>query len=180
MPSKGSLVAFRSSMTRRSQAPRPRFLFCVECSSRGTDSDRDDEALVPVPRRWAVLNRPSGPVTFKLEAKGSHASENYVTPWACAWSLVPSTMNSCLPSCRAGAEHLGTISRPRPSTSSSRHSVDRTLQDHASGLVGCTRKQGLAASWSVRPFGPVPSSMRVDPSIDHQVCIRFTTTRSQS
>jgi hypothetical protein len=92
------LNAPKSSMTRRSQAPRPRFLFCVECSSRGTDSDRDDEALVPVPRRWAVLNRPSGPVTFKLEAKGSHASENYVTPWACAWSLVPSTMNSCLPS----------------------------------------------------------------------------------
>jgi hypothetical protein len=53
-------------------------------------------------------------------------------------------------------------------------SADRTLQGHAPGLVGCTRKQrGLAASRSVRPFGSVPSSIRVDSLIDHQVLHSF-------
>jgi hypothetical protein len=63
-----------------------------------------------------------------------------------------------------------------PGSGSNSH--DRTCP---AGLVGSLgERQRLVACSSVRPFGPERSSMRVDCMIDHQICIRLATTRSQN
>ena len=145
-----------------------------------------------------------GPVTSQVKAAVSDASRNYVSIGTClVSSLFSLELLPSLPPSPSHRPHLtgrcdGEGGRENPpvepelSTSAQFLKVhllvspdathaDRSRQGHVPGLLGCTRKQQrLAASWSVRPFGSVPSSMRVDPLINHQVCIRFTTTRSQS
>jgi hypothetical protein len=127
-----------------------------------------------------------------------------------------STVNSCPPSCRAGAElvsgirnsrscprakarrkprfgggnwgrwsrpqgTLGTIALPQCLLPPGLTPLDRTRQGCAPGLSGFHSQATEAGGFmSVRPFGSVRSSMRVDPLITHQVCIRLTTTRSQN
>jgi hypothetical protein len=77
-------------------------------------------------------------------------------------------------SCRAGAEHLGTSPRSIPSVPPLRRSCGPDSSTSRSWSCGCTRKQQrLAASCSVRPFGPAPPSMRVDLLINHQVLHSF-------
>jgi hypothetical protein len=112
-----------------------------------------------------------------------------MSPWARAWCLVPSAMNSCLPSrlhhrialtepgdamvkvggepsCRAGAEHLGTISRLRPSTSSSGHSCGSNSPRSRSWSRGLHSQATGAGGFVVSPTLRVGSVFYACRSVD--------------